>query len=140
MLFVVVAGVIGAIELRKLLPSHDATSATDAAPRFGDSTSVRAGRSRMLRYAQLTAGQATRLAVSDLGTLVGIGSSIPGNAQIVTSGRRLDRTRCFHAGHWKPYWSVSFAGGSPIFESGRDALMFCNRDPQVIETSKPIRH
>jgi len=34
----------------------------------------------------------------------------------------------------------SGAGGSPSFESRRQALVFCNRNAHIIETTAPITH
>ena len=129
-----VAAVYGGARLSDSLdiPGGPAEVATSPPESTGDAVEPR----RALRYAGLTRDEAARFAASDLATL--IGSSSP--EAIVTDDRELGRTRCFHAGHWRAYWRVSFAGGSPVYESRPDALYYCNGNAHVIEVTAPIRH
>jgi hypothetical protein len=135
------AGVSAVYALGKPTASHDVLrSASAGSTSAGDSTSRTTGPRTAPRYAGLTHERTANLAATDLATLLGSGSSGSAGGVIATSGSRLIRTRCFHSGHWSAYWNVRFAGGSPVFESRRQALVFCNRNPHVIEGTSPIRH
>src|SRR5262249_45490358 len=135
LVFVALAlGGVGAVyTLGKLIPSHDVTSGTSAAPTSAEATTVSREPRRAPAYAGLTPDRAARFAVLDFAPLLGTsGQSGADIGTIATTGKKLGRTRCYHAGHWNQYWRVSFAGGSPIFESRKQALVFCNRNPHVI--------
>jgi hypothetical protein len=136
-----VAAVLVVYALGKLIESHDSASSPRAAPtHVRISTTMKQEPVRTQKFAGLTGVQASKFAASDLAALVGIGPHSSEGAAIATTGRKLSRTRCFHSGHWEPYWRVSFAGGSPVFESARTALVFCNRDRRVLEETAPIQH
>src|SRR5262249_32660842 len=132
------AGVGVVYAVAKVPISFSSASHSDAPTSTRAATTVTQEVTRGPMYAGLTPDRAANFAAIDLAMLVGMGQS--DDVQLATPDRRVSRTRCFHSGHWKPYWSVSFHGGSPIFESRRQALVFCNRNRNVIEVTDPIRH
>jgi len=91
-----------------------------------------------ISYAGLTSDQAAKLAASDFAKL--LTQSGVGDTEIATNGEKLARTRCRDGGRWRPYWRVSFAGGSPLFESRRRGLLVCSRNPHVTVSGASFEH
>jgi hypothetical protein len=137
LLVLVIAGVASVYGLANLTSHGSAEHGDGPATAPVESTTSQA---QAAAYAGLTGDRAAKFAAADFAKLLGISDSDEQGGAVATIGRELDRTRCFHSRHWRPYWRVSFAGGSPIFESKPYALVFCNRNSRIIEVSAPIRH
>jgi len=137
---IAIAGVATVFGLAKLTPNGAARSA-DALPTSStESTAAQEPPRATPGYAGLRPDRAATFAAVDFAKLLGVsGSGIAGGV-VATADRKVSRTRCFHSSHWSPYWRVTFAGSSPIFESRRQALVFCNRNEHIIETTAPIPH
>lgn len=89
-------------------------------------------------YAGITRAEAARLAAADFTSL--LGDSVPSGATVATDNPRFEHARCLERHHFGPYWKVTFDRESPIFESKRDGLLFCDHDTSVTILDSAIEH